>query len=103
MEITFKKTYRKLDMDGSGEFDCNNKGSNWTAYHCVDLKDSAIIHQLLNIVCTNRDVEFDTLYEKLKEHYKNKTVKSRCDIIKDEQRIEVIVKGVFPRFYIQKQ
>ncbi len=102
MEIIFKKNYRPLDMDGDGKFNCNNQGKNWAAYHCVDLKDIHIIHKLLNIVVVNKDVDFDTLYEKMEEHYKSKTVKSRCYIMKDEQRIEVIVKGVFPKFYIEK-
>lgn len=92
MEITFTKTYNKVTY-----------GNGWILYSDVQLKDSKIIWILYHIVIKNTQVTFDEIYPSLKENYNNKTVKSRCDITKDENRIEVTVKGVFPRFYIEKQ
>lgn len=91
MIITYNKTYRE-----------SVQGIDWQLFSCVSFKDSLIISELEGAVIQNSDTPFDELYNKLKGVYKNRTVKSRCDISKDETRIEVTVKGVFPRFYIEK-
>lgn len=91
MEIVYNKSYRK-----------SCKGINWTLYEDVEIKDSLIIFHLFNFVKTNEEMLFDDLHEALKLEYKNKTVKSRCVIEKDSNNINILVKGVFPRFYVQK-
>lgn len=92
MIITYEKSYRP-ELDGNG----------WKLYSDVTFKDSAIIYRLYSVAVNNEKLSFDDLYERLREEYRNKTFKSRCEITKDNDRIEVIVKGVFPRFYIQKE
>lgn len=91
MVITYNKTYREAAV-----------GKGWKLYSCVSFKDSSIINILYNIVLKNTDVSFDQIYTSLKENYKHKTAKSRCEISHNNGRIEVTVKGVFPKFYIEK-
>lgn len=92
MIITYQKTYRE-----------SVKGIDWQLFSCTSiLKDTVIIHTLEKIVINNPQLTFEEMFTSLKENYKHKTCKSRCDIYKDDKRIEVIVKGVFPKFYIQK-
>lgn len=91
MTITFEKKYRE-----------STKGVDWQLYSAVSLKDTVIIHTLEQIVINNPQVTFDEIHTSLVSNYKHRTAKSRCDINKDGDRIEVIVKGVFPKFYIVK-
>ena len=91
MIITYDKSYRK-----------STEGNGWTMFSDVKMKDSLIVHALESLVHKNAELTFDELYDKLKERYKNKTEKSYCDIYKDENQIDVTVRGVFPRFYILK-
>jgi hypothetical protein len=92
MIITYNKTYREAST-----------GNGWKLYSCVSLKDSVIINILYNIVLKNTTASFDEIYTSLKENYKHKIAKSRCGITKDNGIIEVTVKGVFPKFYIEKE
>lgn len=92
MIATYNKTYKQL-----------KKGNEWEFFSDVNLlKDSNIVHQLESVVLINLHLSFDEIHSKLKEEYKNKTVRSKCVIYKSDDIIEVIVKGVFPRFYIKK-
>jgi len=75
--------------------------SNWILYSDVGIKDSLIISQLLNVVKQNLNTPFEDLYSLLKESYKNKTVRSSCSIYQTTNRIEIINRGIFPRFYIE--
>jgi len=92
MVITYNKSY--------GE---SRKGIDWILYQDLKFKDSLIIWNLFNFVKANTGMTFDNLYESLKIQYKNKTVKSRCVIECDENRIEILTKGTFPRFYITRK
>lgn len=91
MVITYTKSYNEV---------C--EGINWTLYQDIKLKDSLIIWKLFNFVKSNKEMLFEDLYAAVKFEYQTKTVKSRCVIEKDGQNINILVKGVFPRFYIQK-
>lgn len=92
MTITYEKNYRKK-CDGNG----------WSLMSDVGRKDSLIVHQLEKCVSDNWQMPFEDMYELLKDFYKNRDVRSSCSIYEDENNIEVITKGVFPRFYIQKK
>ena len=91
MVVTYNKTYRQA-----------KKGNGWELFTDVSFKDSNIVWQLESVVLANLHLPFDEIYLKLREEYKSKKVKSRCVIDKIDNRIEVIVRGVFPRFYIKK-
>lgn len=92
MEVTYTKHYRIIE-DAPG----------LKIYSDVDFKDSLIVWQLLNIARKEKDKPTEEIYDILKEHYKNKTVRSSCHIIKNGGDIEILTKGVFPRFYIEKK
>jgi len=72
------------------------------AYSWATFKDSLIIHQLLSVI-ENSDDKFDNLCAAIKEAYKNRTVKSRCDIYQTEDRLEITTKGVFPKIVVYKK
>ena len=81
------------------------KGKDWVAYSWIDIvKDTLICWELKNVVENNTDLTFDELYELLKNTYKNKKVKSSCDILLDKSTmtIDLIRKGVFPFILIKK-
>ena len=92
MVVTYNKTYRPA-----------KEGNGWELFSDVSFKDSLIVWQLESVVLRNLHLSFDGMYLKLKEEYKTKTVRSRCVIDKNDDSIEVIVSGVFPRFYIKKK
>lgn len=90
MIVTYNKTYREVVM-----------GIDWTLFSDTKLhKDSLIVHDLENFVKTHQSTPFILLYDMMKWEYKHKKVKSRCDIQLEDNKIEVTVRGVFPRFYI---
>lgn len=91
MIITYDKGYRVA-----------YKGNGWTCYSDTKMKDSLIVHALEGVVAENKDKTFDEIYDLLKDRYDNKTEKSRCSIYKEDNTIDVTVRGVFPRFYILK-
>lgn len=81
------------------------KGKDWVAYSWIDIiKDTLICWELKKVVENNTDVTFDELYDLLKTTYKNKKVKSSCDILLDTSNgcIDLIRKGVFPFILIKK-
>ena len=91
MIITYDKTYKVAGT-----------GINWKLYSDVGFKDSLIVHQLLSFVKENPMIGFSKIAGELRKQYQNKKVRSRCSIVGNSDRIEIIVKGVFPRFYIER-
>lgn len=91
MMITYEKGYR-----------FNAAGNGWALYSDDKKNETLIVHQLRQFVLTNQMLTFDELYKGLKKQYRNKTVRSNCSIDICGERIEVTVRGVFPRFYITK-
>ena len=56
------------------------------------------------IVIKNSDEDFDVLYNLLKFYQRNTTVKSKVDIYKDKDRIEITNKSIiFPNILIIKK
>ena len=56
------------------------------------------------IIVKNSDEDFDVLYNLLKFYQRNTTVKSKVDIYKDKDRIEITNKSIiFPNILIIKK
>ena len=56
------------------------------------------------IIIKNSDEDFDVLYNLLKFYQRNTTVKSKVDIYKDKDRIEITNKSIiFPNILIIKK
>lgn len=91
MQITYEKNYRKK---------CS--GEDWDLMSDVGRKDSLIVYQLEKVAEKHTHLSFDEMAGLLRDYYKNRDVRSRCDIYEVDGRVEVVVKGVFPRFYILK-
>lgn len=92
MIITYNKNYR---------IPLSTK--HWILYSDMNMKDSLIVWALYNLVVKSKELTFEELYVVIKERYKNKSEKSRCEIYKDENTIEIITKGTFPKFYIKNK
>ena len=56
------------------------------------------------IIVKNSDEDFEVLYDLLKFYQRNTTVKSKVDIYKDKDRIEITNKSIiFPNILIIKK
>ena len=87
-----------------GNADKEIKGFDFTAYRWTKHKDTLIIHNLWEIIVKNSDEDFDVLYNLLKFYQRNTTVKSKVDIYKDKDRIEITNKSIiFPNILIIKK
>lgn len=91
MTITYEKNYQKK---------C--EGNGWVLASVTSMNDSLIIRQLEKCAIDNTHIPFEDMYELLRDFYKNRDVRSSCSIYELGDRIEVIVRGVFPRFFITK-
>lgn len=66
--------------------------------------ETLIIHDLWEVCYLNSEETFDDLYELLKLYYKHRTVKSRAEISKSENTIEITNKSIiFPNILILKK
>lgn len=89
MTITCEKSYRKV---------C--EGNGWECMSDVGIKDSLIVHALLNTVKSNTDKTYDEVLSIIKLRYASRKERSKCSIY-DNDRIEICTKSIiFPRFYI---
>lgn len=71
----------------------------FTAYRWYDIKDSLILDQLWKVIELN-DSNFNSLCSDIKQSYKNRTVKSRCDIYYTENTLEITTRGIFPKIIV---
>lgn len=87
----------------SGQADWTIEGYDFTAHRWLKSKDTAIIDILWKVIKDNSETNFTNLSSLLREAYKNKTVRSKVNLSYDENRFEVIRKGVFPSIMIYKK
>ena len=92
MVITYTKNYTETF-----------KGPDWVMHSCHTFKSTKIIFELVAVVHSLQSQPFEKIGPLLKEAYKNRKAKSRCDIMVEKETIEVTVRGVFPVFYINRQ
>lgn len=87
----------------SGQADWTIEGFDFTAHRWLKNKDTAIIDTLWKVIRDNSETNFSNLSSLLREAYQNKIVRSKADLNYDENRFEVIRKGVFPSIMIYKK
>ena len=92
MIISYNKNYRP-----------KGEGPDWELFSDVGFKDTLIISKLESIALEHKDKSFDDVVAILRGYYKNKTERSSARLISYKGGFEVIKRGVFPRFYIQKK
>ena len=79
-------------------------GFDFIAYRWIKPKDTLIIHNLWEIIVKNSDEDFEVLYNLLKFYQTNTLIKSKVDIYKDKDRIEITNKSIiFPNILIIKK
>lgn len=76
------------------------EGKGWKMYSDIAFKDCLIVYELHGHCLENPELSFEELHESLKEYYAKKKVRSCCRISKTDDRIEILKRGGFPRFYI---
>ncbi len=92
MTITYEKSYR-----------LGATGPDWELMSSTNHKDSAIVNALENLAKESTKFDFNQMENILRERYKSKKEKSRCEIHTDFERIEVCTTSlIFPRFFIRK-
>ena len=80
------------------------KSGEWKAFRRYKHNDTLIIDHLWKVVKESTDLTFEDLYRKIKEAYRTTAIRSICSIsTPTPDDIEVIVKGVFPKFYITRR
>lgn len=87
----------------SGKADQEIQTETITAYKWNKKNETLIIYELWEIIDNNRDESFDDLYKLLKLYYSQKTVKSKAEIYKNEDTIEITNRSIiFPNIIIIK-
>lgn len=79
------------------------EGNDFTALLFNRKHNTNIIYELWSVVKENERKPFEEMYEILREAYKNRQSRSRCEIYRHtDSMIEVNNKGVFPNILITK-
>lgn len=87
----------------SGKANSEIQTENITAYKWNKKNETLIIYELWEVIDNNRDESFDDLYKLLKLYYSQKKVKSKAEIYKNENTIEITNRSiVFPNILIKK-
>lgn len=85
-----------------GRADFERLGKNWIAYRWHKYSDTLILHNLWKVISDNLDKDFEEICEIAKSSYKNRTVKSRVDVHREKDSLEITRKGIFPNILIKK-
>lgn len=79
-------------------------GEHFKAQKFSRTHNTNIIYELWEVIKTNQDKPFEEIYETLREAYKNRQSRSRCEMYQlNDSMIEVNNKGVFPNILITKK
>ena len=76
------------------------KGLDWAAYFYDRKRNTNIVHELWAVLEQNVKSDFESLYEILRYSYNNRTSRSKIEIYKSKDTIEMTNKGIFPNIMI---